>query len=48
MDDALVLQLLQRCVALIDNAYISVRVLDVILIERLLTQCQQSGFHFKP
>ena len=37
MDDALVLQLLQRCVALIDNAYLSVRVLDVILIERLLT-----------
>lgn len=42
------LQLLQRCVALIDNAYLSVRVLDVILIERLLTQCQQSGFHPKP
>lgn len=39
----MVLQLLQRCVALIDNAYLSVRVLDVILIERLLTQCQQGA-----
>ena len=48
MDDALVLQLLQRCVALIDNAYLSVRVLDVILIERLLTQCQQSGCNHRP